>query len=93
MPQPVFWALLAWNVAVGAVFGWDKLMARTGRRRVPEATLLWSTFLCGCVGAWLAMEFLRHKTQKRGFRWRALALTVMNPLWPLLWWLLWTPQA
>jgi uncharacterized membrane protein YsdA (DUF1294 family) len=65
-------------------FAFDKLAARRRWRRVPEATLL-SLVFAGCVGAWFAMQFLRHKTRKSGFRWRALALTVVNPLWLLLW--------
>ena len=76
---------MAWNVVVGAIYGWDKLMARAHRRRVPEATLLWLTFLCGCVGAWCAMQSFRHKTRKGSFRWRAILLTILNPLWLLAW--------
>ena len=77
--------MLAWNLVVALVYSWDKLMARLGRRRVSEAFLLWLLFLCGCIGAWCAMSLVRHKTRKGSFRWPAILLTVLNPLWLLLW--------
>lgn len=86
MPTWLWWLVLAANVASFALFGCDKWLARTGRRRVPEATLLWATFACGCAGSWIAMQWLRHKTQKPSFRWRAVAATVLNPVWLLVWW-------
>ena len=85
MPAWFWWLALAANALTLVAFGWDKFMARLNRRRIAERTLLWLTFL-GCVGAWCAMSLFRHKTQKSSFRWRAIALTVVNPLWLAVWW-------
>ena len=85
MPVWVWWLLLAENAATFVVYGWDKLCARRGWRRIAEAHLLWLLFVGGVVGAWAAMTVFRHKTVKSSFRWRAIALTVLNPVWLVLW--------
>ena len=70
--------LLAVNVLTFVVFGVDKRKARQGRWRVPEATLLGLTALGGSIGAWLAMQLFRHKTQKKKFRYGVPALFVLQ---------------
>jgi uncharacterized membrane protein YsdA (DUF1294 family) len=85
MPGWFWWLVLGSNTLALLGFAWDKLMARLGRRRVRESSLLWLTFL-GCIGAWCAMSLFRHKTRKGSFRWRAFWCTLMNPLWLALWW-------
>jgi uncharacterized membrane protein YsdA (DUF1294 family) len=81
------WGLvLVVNLLALAVYGFDKWRSRGQGRRVPERTLLWLLFLCGWVGAWLAMSWFRHKTQKQPFRRWAILWTVVNPFWALLWW-------
>jgi len=59
--------LLAVNLAAFAVFGWDKLMAKWQKRRVPEKTLFLLAGLLGSVGAWLGMQIFRHKTKHTSF--------------------------
>ena len=54
--------------------------------RVSEDFLLLLLFACGQLGAWVAMEGLRHKTRKTNFRIRAVVLTIINPLWFILFW-------
>ena len=85
MPAFVWWTILVWNVIVCATYGVDKFQARREGRRVRESTLLWQLFLCAPVGAWVGMRWFRHKTRKDSFRWRAIACTVLNPLWLLCW--------
>ncbi len=85
MPAWAWWTLLWWNCAVFALFGWDKLCAARGWRRVREAHLLLAVFLCGCIGAEAGARAFRHKTRKSSFRRLALALSVLNPLWLLVW--------
>lgn len=84
MPVWIWWTVLGCNVVAFALFGLDKWRASRGGRRVPERTLLGWTFACGCVGAFLGAQLFRHKTKKASYRWRALLLTVVNPLWYLV---------
>ena len=60
--------LLAVNLVTFAVFGWDKLMAKWQKRRVPEKTLFLLAGLLGSVGAWLGMQIFRHKTKHAKFK-------------------------
>ena len=59
--------LLAINLTAFLVFGWDKLMAKWQKRRVPEKTLFLLAGLLGSVGAWLGMQIFRHKTKHTSF--------------------------
>ncbi len=60
--------LAAMNLAAFALYGVDKLKARKGAWRIPEATLLLAAFLGGSLGALLGMELFRHKTRHVKFR-------------------------
>ena len=84
MPWWVFWPIVAINAFAFALFGWDKWRAGRGGRRVRESTLLLVTWFCGCVGAQLGAQVFRHKTKKAAYRWRAWLVTVLNPLWLLV---------
>ena len=70
--------LLAVNVLTFSVYGVDMWKAQRGRWRVPEATLMGLAALGGSVGAWLAMQLFRHKTQKKKFRYGVPALFVLQ---------------
>ena len=67
-----FHLLAAWMAAVNltafAYFGYDKLCARVGARRVPEAVLHGLAFAGGSLGAYGGMQVFRHKTIKSSFR-------------------------
>ena len=56
------------NVITFLAFGWDKYCAKRGMWRMPEKTLLGLVMIGGTIGAYLAMEFYRHKTRKGNFR-------------------------
>ncbi|MCR9248658.1 MAG: DUF1294 domain-containing protein [bacterium] len=86
--QNLLWVLvLALNVVTLLVFGFDKLRAkRQNARRVPEKTLLGLMFCGGLVGGWGAMSLFRHKTIKRSFRIKAMLVTLLSPVWLLVWW-------
>ena len=45
----------------------DKKIAGTGKRRIPEATLLLWSALGGSVAMYLTMHAIRHKTQHKKF--------------------------
>ncbi len=78
MRMMLIYYLLAVNVLTFIVYGVDKWKARSGRWRVPEATLMGLVALGGSVGAWLAMQIFRHKTQKKKFRYGVPALFVLQ---------------
>ncbi len=61
-----------------ALFAQDKRMARTGRRRVPEAALLGACLCGGAAGGLLGMRLCRHKTRKPLFRWSVPVLFLLQ---------------
>lgn len=77
-------AWLAWwlalNVATVLVYGYDKAIAGSGRRRIPERTLLGLAVFGGSVGALLAMWMFRHKTAKRSFRSKVAVIVGLQAL-------------
>ena len=63
----IIYYLIGVNLLTFLVFGLDKLKARQGKWRIPEATLIWLSIAGGSAGALLGMYLFRHKTQKRKF--------------------------
>ena len=88
MHSYVLWAILAVNALTFAAFGIDKLRATQGWRRTPESTLLALSWATGLVGGWVAMTAFRHKTRKTSFRYKMVAVSLLNLLWPILYLLL-----
>ena len=70
------------NIAVFAAYGIDKLKARSGSYRIPEAKLLGGAFLGGGVGAFLGMQLFRHKTKHMRF-------VILVPLFMIVQVILW----
>jgi uncharacterized membrane protein YsdA (DUF1294 family) len=68
--------LVVVNVATFVVYGIDKLKARRGRWRVPEATLLTLAAVGGSIGAWCGMRVWRHKTRHAKFRYGVPAIII-----------------
>ncbi|QGN54765.1 DUF1294 domain-containing protein [Novosphingobium sp. Gsoil 351] len=60
-------ALIVLNFVVFAAFGFDKVAAENGRRRIAEATLLGWALLGGTPGAYAGRALFRHKTRKQPF--------------------------
>ena len=48
-------------------YGFDKVRAKTGGRRVPEAFLHALALIGVFTGGWLGRSMFRHKTRKRFF--------------------------
>ncbi|EMB2346821.1 DUF1294 domain-containing protein [Serratia ureilytica] len=87
-PHPVWMWLLSANLLTFLIYGGDKLAAHKGWRRVPETTLLLFGALGGWLGALLAQQLFRHKTQKQPFKtWFILsvALNLAAVLWLWYW--------
>jgi uncharacterized membrane protein YsdA (DUF1294 family) len=62
---PIIYAVL--NAVSFALYGMDKFKAKRDKWRVSEQTLLIIS-LFGPIGAWLGMQYFRHKTQKPMFK-------------------------
>ncbi|MEZ8800901.1 DUF1294 domain-containing protein [Vibrio splendidus] len=83
-------ALLVWYLAIGVVtffvYSKDKRAAINGNWRVPEKTLHIFSVAGGWLGALIAQEKLRHKTQKQPFRsiyWLTVVINVAAFAWTL----------
>ena len=87
----VILALAALNLFTFLAFGWDKRKAIKGKSRTAEGTLITFSFFGGFVGGWFAMNVFRHKTRKTSFKVKMFAVTVLNPVWLVLW--LWLDGA
>ena len=82
--------LLAWYLVIGAatfvVYAKDKRAAINGNWRVPEKTLHILSVAGGWLGALIAQDKLRHKTQKQPFRaiyWLTVVINVAVFIWTL----------
>lgn len=60
--------LLLLNIFAFAMYGIDKMKARKGKWRITEASLLWTAFFGGSLGALLGMGVFRHKTMHWNFK-------------------------
>lgn len=72
----IFLALI--NVVTFCLFWWDKVCARKGAWRIPEAHLLSLALVGGSLGALAAQQWLRHKTLKEPFRTRLLFILYLH---------------
>ena len=70
--------LVVANLVSFAMFGLDKQRARAGQRRISERALLLSAVISGSVGAWVGMSVFRHKTAKRSFQIKMVAVTAVD---------------
>jgi uncharacterized membrane protein YsdA (DUF1294 family) len=72
--------LAACNLIAFLAHGVDKWRAGHSSRRTPEKTLLLLAVPLASPGAWLGMRTFRHKTSKSSFKWKMIAVTVLNAL-------------
>lgn len=56
------------NVITFLIYGIDKLKAKKGKWRIPEATLLLFAILGGSIGARLGIKVWHHKTMHKKFK-------------------------
>ncbi|MEM9158806.1 MAG: DUF1294 domain-containing protein [Verrucomicrobiota bacterium] len=74
----LYYILGVLNVIAFLAFGLDKLKAKTGKRRIPEATLFLLSALAASPGALLGMVLFNHKTSKAKFRYGIPALLILQ---------------
>lgn len=68
MPMQLLAAYALLSVITFAMYGIDKAAAGKGRRRTPEATLLFAGLFGGWPGALVAQRLFRHKTRRQPFQ-------------------------
>ena len=73
--------IVAYIVGLGLItfliYGYDKLQAKRGGRRVPERTLLLLALAGGALGGWAGMLIWRHKTRHASFWIAQIAGTIL----------------
>jgi uncharacterized membrane protein YsdA (DUF1294 family) len=77
--------VLGFGLITFLTYGYDKLQARRGGRRIPERALLALALIGGALGGWAGMLILRHKTQHTRFWVAQVVGTVFiaaAALWP-----------
>ena len=77
----LFTWLVAHNVMTFLIYGYDKLIAPSSIMRVPELILLLEVLAGAFVGAPLACELFRHKTQKLPFRQKLWITEIVSVAW------------
>ena len=76
----IFIYLLAVNVITFTVYGIDKLKAKKGWWRIPEATLLTLAAIGGSIGAWAGIKTWHHKTMHKKFKYGVPAIIFLQAL-------------
>ncbi len=64
---PLLWAYIGISALAAPLTVYDKVIAGSGRRRVPEQTLWLAALLGGSAAMYLTMLLIRHKTRHRRF--------------------------
>ena len=82
----ILYYLAAINVIAFMVYGIDKLKAKKGKWRIPEATLLLLAIVSGSIGAWCGMKVWHHKTMHKKFRY-GIPLIIVVQIGLYLYWI------
>ena len=68
LPMAVLFLYSGMSALAFILYGWDKVAAMKGWRRIRERTLHMVALLSGWPGAAVAQQIFRHKTKKAKFR-------------------------
>ena len=77
MKSPIVYLIIV-NIVTFFAYGIDKIKAKKGSWRTPEAVLLLLAFIGGAAGALAGMLLFRHKTQHKKF-------TILVPMMLVVW--------
>ena len=87
VPWEWLWAyLIAINTATLALYGYDKAVAGSGGRRVPEIVLHGAELLGGTPAAFVAQRLLHHKSRKGSYQMRFWLIVAMQAAAVLVIW-------
>ncbi|MBR5478628.1 MAG: DUF1294 domain-containing protein [Clostridia bacterium] len=75
--MPLYIFLIVMNVTSFFAFGIDKLLSKSGARRISEKTLLILSTFGGSFGALIGMVLFNHKTSKAKFRYTVPFLFIL----------------
>ena len=85
----MYMLLLYYMIGINAVsfvaYGIDKLKAKKGKWRIPEATLLLLAVAGGSIGAWMGMKVWHHKTLHKKFRYGVPAILFLQMALGIYW--------
>ena len=85
----MYMLLLYYMIGINAVsfvaYGIDKLKAKKGKWRIPEATLLLLAVAGGSIGAWMGMKVWHHKTLHKKFRYGVPAILFLQLALGIYW--------
>lgn len=70
--------LITVNILTFAVYGIDKLKAKKGKWRIPEASLLGLAVIGGSIGAYFGIKVWHHKTQHKKFKYGIPAIIILQ---------------
>lgn len=82
----LIWYYVLLNAILFLLMGYDKLCAKKGKRRVPEATLFLLAVLGGAFGGLCSMPVFHHKTKHVSF-WLLYSVSFLLHL--VLFWFVW----
>lgn len=70
--------ILGINVITFVIYGIDKLKAKKGQWRTPEACLLGLVVIGGSIGAYLGIKVWHHKTMHKKFKYGIPIILVLQ---------------
>lgn len=68
MISEFLFCIIGINIITFLIYGIDKMKAKKGKWRIPEATLLMLAIAGGSVGAWCGVRVWHHKTMHKKFK-------------------------
>lgn len=78
MSYLITYYILAINVITFVIYGIDKLKAKKGKWRTPEACLLGLAVIGGSIGAYLGIKVWHHKTLHKKFKYGIPAIIILQ---------------
>ena len=78
MNSLITYYILGINVITFIIYGIDKLKAKKGKWRTPEACLLGLAVIGGSIGAYLGIKVWHHKTLHKKFKYGIPLILIMQ---------------